>query len=397
MTEDLTDRLQRMTAGPNTPPALDGLWRRGRTTRRRRRALGASTAGVVLVALLAGGLVWGASGDDEELIAGRGEVLVLAPPAESTDAPVTMTIDAGPPLDGLPTLPSGGRFAVSFTGANDWSRDLSATWSAWDGMSWTLTHDLVMALDGPGAAVPTGDTFVLPDERLTGSGPGNFPSPQARPGWYRVCVDMERGGDPPRVGLPSEPATVCAQLRVLGDLAAAKRGLVPRPPAEPTDGPVALVVQSSFPEGWTEVHPGAFFGVGVEGKDRDRWTRGARADWERWDGRSWTATHLLVAAVGAGEPATYGVDDEPTIVDRPVGFPGSESTRFIAPHPADAPPGWYRVCAELRAQGRRPTRACDQIEVVDSSFGGGETTVIEGPTVDDEEQNLSTATTLAGG
>lgn len=379
---DLGDRLARVAGPAGAVPDLDDLWWRGRRRRLRRRAVAGLGAATMVAALVASGALVAGGGDEEGVIAGPG---LGTPPPEPIDVPVRMVVEAGPPLEGVPTLVPGEMVMVSYLGYDDdQMRGVSVDWEAWDGSSWEQTHTLILGLEPDGSdgeVVPVGEDLLIRAAGMSGSGPDPFRAPSdLGPGWYRVCVDVGGGdndavsseeddgstpesvmatgppGDPmgegdrdPQAGDEARSRRVrpCAQLRVLSPAARAD----PRADDGPATEVSVTARLSMSPAAAGAVHPGAFFMVTTEAT-AGGWHVATMASWERWDGDRWRRTHVL-----DGVGADTGAGDEPSARSDPDASvrwaATSESpavpheTRFIAPRPDDARPGRYRVC--LRA------------------------------------------------
>lgn len=220
MTEDLTDRLQRMTAGPTARPALDELWRRGRAARRRRRTLAGSAGMVALVVLSVAALARAGSDGEQQLSAGprlEGSAAgpragALDPPPEPTDLPVTIAVG-----DERGLAYGGARFEVTAieTDSGRWTRGDDAAWESWDGRSWRRTHELRAAgPDDPESYAISSDEVPpdVGDDRFAAADPAVFVTPppsEAATGWHRVCV-VYRDDSPNQV-------RPCVQVHLTGE------------------------------------------------------------------------------------------------------------------------------------------------------------------------------------
>lgn len=200
MTDDLARRLAD-AAGPAGPaPDLGGLWVRGRRRRQRRQALiGLGAAAAVVVLLAAGAVLAGSGGGDDGVVAGPGGSSV-PPPSEPADLPVRMTVEAGSPIDGVPTFVPGDVVMIGYVGlgSGEWMRGVSVDWEVWDGSSWDHTHTLVLGNESDGSdgqVVPVGGDLLVKAAGMSGPGPDPFPTPSdLGPGWYRVCAEMSMHG-----------------------------------------------------------------------------------------------------------------------------------------------------------------------------------------------------------
>ncbi len=407
MSDDLGERLTRAAGPAGSARDLEGLWERGRRRRWRRRVGAGLGAVVAVAALMAGGMAMvGGDADDEGVIAGPGS---LRPPTEPIDVPVQMVVEAGPPLDGVPTLEAGDPVTISYLGYGDgWVRGVSVDWEAWDGSSWAHTHTLVLGGEPDGSdgqVVPVPGDLLVPAAGMLGPGPDPFPTPSdAGPGWYRVCVEVSGGGgaeaseaedgpaptsvmvtgppgDPtgeggqdPQAGeeTPRRRVRPCAQLRILsaeeGSAARSDEG------SATEDTPVTAHL-SMTPAAPGAVHPGAFFMVTTEATVGG-WHVATMASWERWDDERWHRTHVLdgvSAGAGAGHEPSVRADADASVpwasTSESPALP--HETRFIAPPPHEAPPGRYRVCLRaVRSWGRpdeQHAEVCVSVSVEDGS------------------------------
>lgn len=357
MTHDLRRLLADSDLATSTDrPDLGSLWCTGRNRRRRRRAASAAAA-VVVVGLLVGGVALARPGDRQHVEVTGLEATTTT--ATTTSRPGSRSIELGDspaaePRGPAPTVVArasgdaelAGRaivgpasdFTVEYPGALGWERGAAARWQAWDGRTWTTTHQVVSPGDGELPSV-AGATDELPARWLPVVSSSTYRAPSVGTGWYRVCVDLrdvdvEAVERCTQVVVPSGVAVPSAPQLAPPDAAAPDEERVhPEPHLE------ATVRESQRFSGRLAIRAGEGFEVVVVGGEA--WQRAEGARWERWDGGAWVGTTIL---------RSPGDDDAPRTTAEVGGatislVPGELRPTYTVPD--DQPPGWYRLCLLL--------------------------------------------------
>jgi hypothetical protein len=431
VTEDLHTVLGAAAGAPGDRPDLDGLWTTGRRRRRNGRLARGAVAVVALVGLAVGAVALVGGDDGVDVVAGPDDRPAAAPPAEPTDGEVTIELDAGPVVDGVPTPEPGAVMTLTYVGPpSGIGRNGIALWERWDGAAWITEHLLVVERAGePGSGEVLGtDVTVDSGELRFGEEVDRYPTPEdLSSGWYRICVPMIGfSGQGPTTTVPGEtlppvttglssetstPTTTtttrpgqapglgqehrpCAQLRLPGDTVpttAASDPTATTGPGDPTDaGGTPTTAESSGPDGPPPAdtndgevrfayagHPpyaagGSFVLQVLHGGGI---TLGFETTWEQWDGTDWVRTHLVDGVPYDGiEPGLqrYGGDAEPAFMTGALTSERDATNLVVTIPPLDELTSqWSRVC--LDATPEELGRPCAQV-AIDGAGGQPPTT-----------------------